>query len=72
MATIWLADQDCPVTGEIYGAGAGRFARIFIASRLGYVHESGGVTVEDVAEHWSQPLHRFGSSHTTKKQSLTP
>ena len=27
----FLAHEDCPVTGEIYTAGAGRFARIFIA-----------------------------------------
>ena len=34
----FLAHEDCPVTGEIYAAGAGRFARIFIASTPGYVH----------------------------------
>ena len=28
----FLAHEDCPVSGEIYAAGAGRFARIFIAS----------------------------------------
>ena len=27
----FLAHEDCPVTGEIYAAGAGRFARLFIA-----------------------------------------
>ena len=27
----FLAHEDCPVSGEIYAAGAGRFARIFIA-----------------------------------------
>ena len=27
----FLAHEDCPVTGEIYAAGARRFARIFIA-----------------------------------------
>ena len=34
----FLAHEDCPVSGEIYAAGAGRFARIFIASTQGYVH----------------------------------
>ena len=28
----FLAHEDCPVSGEIYAAGGGRFARIFIAS----------------------------------------
>ena len=31
----FLAHEDCPVSGEIYAAGAGRFARIFIASDRG-------------------------------------
>jgi NAD(P)-dependent dehydrogenase (short-subunit alcohol dehydrogenase family) len=48
----YLAHEDCPVTGEIYAAGAGRFARIFIASAAGYVHDAGAPTVEDVAAHW--------------------
>jgi NAD(P)-dependent dehydrogenase (short-subunit alcohol dehydrogenase family) len=47
-----LAHESCPVTGEIYTAGAGRFARIFLASTTGYVHENGAPTVEDVASHW--------------------
>ena len=34
----FLAHEDCPVSGEIYAAGAGRFARMFIASTDGYVH----------------------------------
>ena len=33
----FLAHESCPVTGEIYAAGAGRFARIFLASTPGYV-----------------------------------
>ena len=35
------------------GAGAGRFARIFIASTEGYLHPGPGPTIEDVAEHWA-------------------
>ena len=48
----YLAHESCPVTGEIYAAGAGRFARLFIGSTPGYVHTSGAPTIEDVAEHW--------------------
>lgn len=47
----FLAHEDCPVTGEIYTAGAGRFARLFIGSTPGYVHD-GRPTVEDVAAQW--------------------
>jgi NAD(P)-dependent dehydrogenase (short-subunit alcohol dehydrogenase family) len=49
----FLAHEDCPVTGEIYTAGAGRFARIFIASTEGYVHTTPGPTIEDVARNWA-------------------
>jgi NAD(P)-dependent dehydrogenase (short-subunit alcohol dehydrogenase family) len=49
----FLAHEDCPVSGEIYAAGAGRFARIFIAQAEGYVHATLDPTVEDVAAHWA-------------------
>ncbi len=49
----FLAHETCPVSGEIYAAGAGRFARIFIASTAGYVHTESEPTMEDVAEHWA-------------------
>ena len=48
----FLAHEDCPVSGEIYAAGFGRFARIFIASTEGYVHPGPAPTIEDVAAHW--------------------
>lgn len=48
----YLAHESCPVTGEIYQAGAGRFARMFLASTPGYVHPGGAPTIEDVAAHW--------------------
>jgi NAD(P)-dependent dehydrogenase (short-subunit alcohol dehydrogenase family) len=47
----FLAHEDCPVSGEIYTAGGGRFARLFIASTRGYVNEA--PTIENVAEHWA-------------------
>lgn len=49
----FLAHEACPVTGEVYAAGAGRFARIFLASTPGYVHE-GVPTIEDVAARWTE------------------
>jgi NAD(P)-dependent dehydrogenase (short-subunit alcohol dehydrogenase family) len=48
----FLAHESCPVSGEIYEAGAGRFARIFIASTPGYVHEARDPTIDDVARNW--------------------
>jgi NAD(P)-dependent dehydrogenase (short-subunit alcohol dehydrogenase family) len=49
----YLAHEDCPVNGEIYAAGAGRFARIFVAETPGYVHPDGAPTVDDVAANWA-------------------
>jgi NAD(P)-dependent dehydrogenase (short-subunit alcohol dehydrogenase family) len=48
----YLAHEDCPVTGEIYMAGAGRFARVFIGITEGYV-SGPEASIEDVAEHWA-------------------
>ena len=50
----FLAHEACPVSGEIFAAGAGRFARIFIASTVGYVQSELPPTVEDVARHWAE------------------
>lgn len=50
----FLAHESCPVNGEIYAAGAGRFARIFLATTNGYVHPGVDVTIEDVADHWAE------------------
>jgi len=49
----FLAHEDCPVSGEIYAAGGGRFARIFVAEAVGYVNASPEPTIEDVAENWA-------------------
>ena len=49
----FLAHESCPVSGEIYTAGAGRFARLFIASTEGYVHAERSASIEDVAQNWS-------------------
>jgi NAD(P)-dependent dehydrogenase (short-subunit alcohol dehydrogenase family) len=47
-----LAHESCPVTGEIYVAGAGRFARLVVATTEGYVHPGGDPSIEDVVAHW--------------------
>jgi len=49
----FLAHEACPVSGEIYAAGAGRFARIFVASTEGYVHAGPEPTMEDIAQNWA-------------------
>ena len=48
----YLAHESCPVNGELYTAGFGRFARLFIASTQGYVHPGPEPTMEDVVAHW--------------------
>jgi NAD(P)-dependent dehydrogenase (short-subunit alcohol dehydrogenase family) len=48
----FLAHEACPVSGEIYAAGAGRFARIFVACTPGYVVPRSDPSVEDVASNW--------------------
>jgi NAD(P)-dependent dehydrogenase (short-subunit alcohol dehydrogenase family) len=48
----YLAHEDCPVTGEVYMAGAGRFARLFIGSTPGYL--AAEPTIEAVAAHWGE------------------
>ncbi|MCB1016493.1 MAG: SDR family NAD(P)-dependent oxidoreductase [Acidimicrobiales bacterium] len=49
----YLAHGDCPVTGEVYTAGAGRFARLFLGSTPGWAAAGGSsATPEDVAAHW--------------------
>jgi NAD(P)-dependent dehydrogenase (short-subunit alcohol dehydrogenase family) len=50
----FLAHERCPVTGEIYAAGAGRFARIFVAQAEGYVASTGTPSVDEVAAHWAE------------------
>jgi len=49
----FLAHEACPVSGEIYVAGGGRFGRIFLGANNGYLGpEPQKVTIEDVAEQW--------------------
>lgn len=48
-----LCHESCPVSGEIYAAGAGRFARVFIGHTQGYL-TSESATAEDVVAHWGE------------------
>jgi len=43
----FLAHPDCPVSGEVYTAGAGQVARYFVGRTRGY--HNPGLSVEDVA-----------------------
>jgi NAD(P)-dependent dehydrogenase (short-subunit alcohol dehydrogenase family) len=49
----FLAHEACNASGEIYLAGAGRFARIFLAVTPGYVSpQPERSSIEEVAENW--------------------
>jgi NAD(P)-dependent dehydrogenase (short-subunit alcohol dehydrogenase family) len=50
----FLAHESCPVSGELYVAGGGRFARLFIGATRGYLQQDPAPTVETVAEHWDE------------------
>ena len=49
---VYLAHEDCPVTGEVYSAGGGVVARYFIGLTEGYVNRD--LTAEDVRDHFDQ------------------
>jgi NAD(P)-dependent dehydrogenase (short-subunit alcohol dehydrogenase family) len=57
-AVAWLAHEDCPVTGEILAAAAGRVARIFIAETAGIY--SPELTVEDIRDGWTEIVSEEG------------
>jgi NAD(P)-dependent dehydrogenase (short-subunit alcohol dehydrogenase family) len=49
----YLSHERCEVSGEVYVAGGGRFAKLFIGSTQGYLAEDPAtISVEDVAAHW--------------------
>lgn len=50
----YLAHEACPVSGEFYVSGAGRFARILVAATDGYLHpDPAKATIDDVASNWA-------------------
>lgn len=48
----YLAHEDCSVTGEIFSAGAGRTAKIFVGAAQGYFNEA--VTLEDIRDNFGK------------------
>jgi hypothetical protein len=49
---VYLAHEDCPVSGEIYSAGGGVVARYFVGLTQGYVNTE--QTVEDIRDNFEQ------------------
>jgi NAD(P)-dependent dehydrogenase (short-subunit alcohol dehydrogenase family) len=50
----YLSHDSCDVSGEVFVAGAGRFARLFVGVTAGYLHpDPANVTVDDVAANWA-------------------
>jgi NAD(P)-dependent dehydrogenase (short-subunit alcohol dehydrogenase family) len=47
---VYLAHEDCPVTGEVYSAGGGVVSRFFIGLTNGYVNTE--LTAEDLRDHF--------------------
>jgi NAD(P)-dependent dehydrogenase (short-subunit alcohol dehydrogenase family) len=56
----WLVSEECPVTGEIYSAGGGRVARLFVGLTEGYANPA--LTPEDVRDHLDQIRDETGYS----------
>jgi len=48
----YLAHAECPVSGEIYSAGAGQVSRFFIGRTKGVFYPN--LSVEDVGEHFAE------------------
>jgi NAD(P)-dependent dehydrogenase (short-subunit alcohol dehydrogenase family) len=59
----FLVHEDCPVTGEVYAAGCGRFARWFLAENEGIVDPHASVEtvrarwddINDLGRYWCAP-----------------
>ncbi|MDT3444037.1 MULTISPECIES: SDR family NAD(P)-dependent oxidoreductase [unclassified Pseudofrankia] len=50
----YLAHEECGVSGEVYLAGGGRFARLFVGVTEGYLNpDPAKVDVDDVAANWA-------------------
>ena len=60
----FLSHEDCPVSGEVYAAGGGRFVRIYLAQTPGWSTD-GTPTIEDVAAQWDTINDESGSTIPT-------
>jgi NAD(P)-dependent dehydrogenase (short-subunit alcohol dehydrogenase family) len=52
-AAVFLAHEDCPITGEILSAAGGRIARFFVGLTQGWVPD-GELTVESIRDNLDQ------------------
>jgi NAD(P)-dependent dehydrogenase (short-subunit alcohol dehydrogenase family) len=53
-AVVYLASDECDLTGEVWSVGSGSVARLFVGRTAGYFKhpdEEGSLTAEDIAEH---------------------
>jgi NAD(P)-dependent dehydrogenase (short-subunit alcohol dehydrogenase family) len=51
---VLLTHRSCPVTGEIFMARSGWFARAWIAASEGWVGGAGPIQAEDLVKHWDE------------------
>ena len=50
----YLSHEECTVSSELYVAGAGRFARIFVGATQGYLTpDPTKASIDDVADNWA-------------------
>jgi NAD(P)-dependent dehydrogenase (short-subunit alcohol dehydrogenase family) len=59
----FLVHEDVPCSGELFSAGAGRFARVFLAETGGVVGDS--LTLEDVRSRFEEVMDTSGSTQVT-------
>lgn len=52
--TVFLASEQCDVTGQIYWAGGGRFARVDLVQSAGWVSGEATTTAEQVRDHLAE------------------
>jgi NAD(P)-dependent dehydrogenase (short-subunit alcohol dehydrogenase family) len=51
-----LAHESCPVSGEALQIGGGRVSRFVLATNEGWQAPDGGLTPENIVEHWSDVM----------------
>lgn len=49
----YLVSEQCTETHQVYSAGGGHFARVFVGLTPGWTAPPGGVSADDVARHWA-------------------
>lgn len=54
----WISHQSCEVSGEIFTAGGGRVARVFLAETQGYFNPD--QSTESVRDHWTEIIRENG------------